>query len=239
MSVPGTSPLLHAPSFAQHRFVALMALWFLVALAKSIGDFWALGEAWGLLSALATAGMVGLQIAAQASLVGWVTRWRAPGWVKFSGAAGVATGLLLLFHAGVALTGDGGSSILPFRSRLAALFQGTSLLAWYTVWWGSLRLGWVDASTAITAAGVHGVALGAFWGWPPEPGLEWLWAAPLRFFVGWSLMFLPGAIAAHEGRFPLYADRLGGRRAVACVVPAVAASIPAVCIAWFMAAAHR
>jgi hypothetical protein len=28
--------------------------------------------------------------------------------------------------------------------------------------------------------------------------LAWFWMAPLQFFTGWSLMFLPGAVASHE-----------------------------------------
>ncbi len=30
--------------------------------------------------------------------------------------------------------------------------------------------------------------------------LGWFWMAPLQFFTGWSLMFLPGAVASHELR---------------------------------------
>ena len=53
--------------------------------------------------------------------------------------------------------------------------------------------------------------------------IPWLWIIPVGFFGGWSLIFLPGAIAAHE--FPPRLNRFGfwARRIVAWVAPAVVA----------------
>jgi len=220
---------------AQHRFVALMSLWFLVSTAWSFFDWWALGKTIGLVSAAATAGMTGLQIVGQAPVLACAKRWGLPSRLKFYAAAAAATLLFVLFQLAIA---EGG--LAPrFSLKEWLLLQGASLLAWYAMWWGAIQRGWVHASTSLTAAGVHGIFLGAFWDWPPMAAPHWLWAVPLRFFAGWSLMFLPSAVGALECTPQTRAEGVGARRIVACVVPAIAALIPALFLAWFMAAAHR
>ena len=205
--------------------------------AWSLLDWWALRETIGLVAAAATAGMTGLQIVGQAPVLACVKRWRFPGRLKFYAAAAAATLLLVLFQVGAVIAQSEPDPSLSRKGWL--LLQGTSLLAWVAMWWGAIQRGWVHASTSLTAAGVHGIFLGAFWGWPPMAGPEWLWAAPLRFFAGWSLMFLPSAVGTLECTPITWVEGLGARRIVACVAPAIAASIPALFLAWFMAAAHR
>ncbi len=214
-----------------------MALRFLVSTAWSLFDWWALRETIGCVAAAATAGLTGLQIAGQAPVLACVNRWRFPGRLKFYAAAAAATLLLVLFQFGIAI--PEGKPTPPSARTEWFLLQGTSVLPWYAMWWGAVQRGWVHASTSLTAAGVHGIFLGALWGWPPVPGPEWLWAAPLRFFAGWCLMFLPSAVAALECVPPARTQGLGMRRIVGCVAPALAASVPALFLAWFMAAAHR
>ncbi len=230
------SPLLHAPSLAQHRFIVLMALWFLGSAAWALFDWWALRETSGLVSAAATAGMTALQIISQARLLDRLKQWRLTGRLKFYAAAGFVTLLLVVFQFGVAIAE--GEPNLVFARREWLLLQGTSLLAWYAVWWGALERGWMHASTGLTVAGVHGILLGTFWGWPPVPDTEWLRAIPFRFFAGWCLMFLPSAVAAIESVPNKRPGGLQFRRVVAFVAPVIAASIPALFLAWFMAGAH-
>lgn len=214
-----------------------MGIWFSLSAAWSAFDRWALRETLGLLSAAATAGMASLHVLAQGPLLGWGRRWNFPGRLKFYASGAFPTGVFVIFQ--IAVAAAAGRSSPPLARKAWRLSQGPGLLAWYALWWGALQKGRVDAATSLTPAGVHGMIIGAAWGWPPIAGPEWLWAAPLRVFAGWCLMFLPGALAAHERAPMLRTEGLWIRRAATCVTPAIAALIPAFFLALFMGGAHR
>ena len=85
--MPPTSPLLHAPSLAQHRFIALMALWFAGSVAWGALRWWNESDHSPFLLWTVSGLFVSIQLLAQNLLLTRIKRWQARGWLKFFSAA--------------------------------------------------------------------------------------------------------------------------------------------------------
>lgn len=78
------------------------------------------------------------------------------------------------------------------------LADGIWLMGWYIGWWRVYRTGWVDVSTSLIVAGIHNIIVNGVLGSSYEILTMYFTMLPARFFSGWALLFLPGAVAAHE-----------------------------------------
>ncbi len=129
--MPARSPLLHAPSLAQHRIVALMALWFSGAMGWG-GIRWWQGSARAFFPFAAGVGVfVAVQLLAQGWVLAALKKWRAPGWVKFSAAALPISWIFLRLQLRVLALTD------PFALVLGSWLTLLPMGAWYMAWYGS------------------------------------------------------------------------------------------------------
>jgi hypothetical protein len=87
-----------------------------------------------------------------------------------------------------------------------------------------IKARWLDIPTSLIAAGIHNGVMPILASFGYELGSRYLTLFPTRFFAGWALMFLPGAVAAHDYA-PMPREQVGLRRQiVGCCAPAVAGS---------------
>jgi hypothetical protein len=194
---------------AQHRFAALMTLWFLLALSWT-GLLWP--DRAPFLYSAPVALFVLVQVLAQNRLLGLQRHLPGLACLRFATAAIAAYALFaaleVAFWSGVSF-----SKMIDFEllfenalSLLRTFLTPTALFpaaVWYGAFWGVLRAGWIRVPVGLLAAGLHGSAsvlatipfMGTIHGNPPWP---WPLLVPVGFFFGWGLMFLPGAVAAQE-----------------------------------------
>ena len=202
-----------------------MALWFLTALGMAPFRWLSAGDSVPLLSAMSVGLFVVLQILGQGRTVGWLNCWSTPAWIKLFSAAAASTTVFLALNCtaivlGPLLMGNPAKDFV-FSGWLPIwlLFEAVSLVSWYGPWWLVLRMGWVDAATSLVPAGAHGVGLYVAFLLRSAWGLD----IPIMFFAGWSLMFLPGAVAARECTPGTRKVGPAAIRRVVWIVPAVTA----------------
>lgn len=216
--MPSLSPLLHAPSLAKHRFIALMAMWAAGSTAWRALMWLQGGSPEPLLKALGIAGFLFAQLLIQDRALPFLKAANCPAWMRFFGVGIVVSGLFQSLQF-VVLRFDIAQLHLDSISWRTSLPRVCGwFLAWYGTWWALLRAGWVDVSSCLLAAGLHWTLPILHWDIVHAPqghaatvisplGLvfseseswgQWASSIPLGFFAGWALMFLPGAIAAHE-----------------------------------------
>jgi hypothetical protein len=209
---------------AQHRFVALMAVWFLLSLIWT-GFLWPDKDPF-LYSAPVAIFVLG-QVVAQYRLLGMQRNWPAPPWIKFIAAAGMSYLLFAIVEVGFwsviwlskRIDLRGGLSLGDLFEHVTGMLQSfltpaIALTAWCGMFLAVFRAGWIRVPAGLIAAGLHGVAsvlatisfMGSIHGKPHWP---WFWMVPVGFFTGWGLLFLPGAVAAQE-----YVPGGGGERSL-------------------------
>lgn len=173
-------------------------------------------------------------------------RWRLRTSFKFFATAAAASGFYEALQLGLSVaraTARGQMALL-----ISALISWLPLLVlwfvgWYGTWWVVLRTGWVNVPSSLIAAGLHcSVTLpfallmeflgGGSWAFVVPmgllfdlhtTGLNFIWMIPVGFFVGWSLMFLPGTIAAFEFVPAAEGKSIAAKRVIAWIAPGIVA----------------
>jgi hypothetical protein len=202
MAFPSLLP--HAPSRAQQFFVALMAVWFLISLPVHALAWWGGASPVSLLRAVEVAAFVAIQLLTQHRALGLLRRCRVPPWAKFIVSGVSASSIILVFDATlVSFLAEPGAFVRLPRSLLAVfLLAELPLLTWYITWWLILLIGWTEVSSALVAAGLHGVGLVVLADFIPAytfgTKFEGWTLFPVAFFSGWGLMLSPGTVAAYE-----------------------------------------
>lgn len=154
------------------------------------------------------------QIVAQNLVLACGRRWQPPGWLRFLGVTVIVATLFGMLQFAVDSKGFYGW-VLPVT---------VWLLGWYCTWWFVLRAGWARVPASLISSGLHIAVLMGALDFVGSAGL-WTWLVPVRVFEGWSLMYLPGAVAAHHcvPRPPTEVSR--PKRIIALLAPAIAGLI--------------
>lgn len=224
---------------AQHRFAALMALWFFGSLVGGAVTWKTTGYSVPFLFAAGVLVFAALQLPIQKKLVTWVKGLPTPGWLNFlvtALAVSVAYGLVhvAILTLPFAWLASVSFWLHHFFDDLSSWWPSEALIlsTWYAAWWAVLRIGWLQVSAGLFAAGIQYAIVKWVVLIHLEP-TDWLLLAPVHFFAGWFLLFLPGAVVAHA-----YVPTQDGpgwlvKRILACTVPAIAAVSPFLVFLWF------
>ena len=189
-----------------------MALWFLGCLGRGALDWWK-GEVLTDLShgAFASA-LLAIQLLSQNRIVGLVSRWRTPNWLHFLAVATFVTGIGVVLLFGISAVPSSWSEVASWDfPKLSTVWDvlleevfpvlGLFLAPWYAAWCIVVRLGWLRLPGSLIAAGIQLAVTPWLITFHRVPW-EWVCLTPFQFFTGWSLLFLPGAVASCNAAVP-------------------------------------